>query len=193
MSKSEPIKHNRLGRRVANTLKRARERLRREPVGPTPGEAARAEAASSIDTLYERFDSIHARYLPDREAYARQLTALQQTHVAPPGTTPPAPPRVAALEPTPEEDALLAALAGEIGTEPEALRRSLHGRMQLRALRDHYLGQHSPDTPLDTVFTDILARPIGLPTNVRLGSARQPVAEVTDLPTDDQPCTDKED
>lgn len=183
----------RLTERVASTVNSARARLRREVAAPTPEEAARLAATEGIDALYEHFGTTRARYMPDRESYGEQLRTMQQDSAAPPGAVPAVPPRVAPIIATPEEDELLAELAETIGTEPEALRQSLQDRMQLRALRDHYLGEGSREALPGMLFIGPSTAPLGVPPRAPLAPSGKASELTTPSVADGLSSDEKED
>lgn len=139
-------------KQVRRVTQRAVDRLRREVTPYTPEERERRD---NIDQLHVHLGAIRARYLPDMESFGQALTELQRTAVVAPGTIPEPPPRIGPLPLTTEQEATLTAYAEEIGTSAEALRQSLHDRLQLRILRDFYLGANGVEAASTALAADM--------------------------------------
>lgn len=167
-------------------------KLRRTPREPSEAEVKRSEA---LDAFVGSIDQLRRQNMPDSSGFRAYLEDLQQQTYPAPEAAPEGPPRIEKIELSEAHAAELARLAETIGTDPDALLRSLQDRAQLRALRDYYLGPFTIKEQLATVFNEYPESPIGLPSGspARLAApAADPAGMVDDAASEPAPVAQRE-
>lgn len=165
---------------ASRALGTIREKFRREPDPPT---AAEVERSAALDALVETIDAAGRRQLPTGAELRAKIEQMRKDNPPAVGTVDPGPPRVEELQFSEADEVRLTEVAEMLGADPEALRHSLQDHVQLRALRDYYLGDEDIEPPIETLYRRYPVRRVGLPGAQRLLPAAHPAT--ADQPTEE--------